>query len=819
MARIISAILFASSMAAYANVSPKTVGEIQHGIQKLGTLASVLYVAAHPDDENTRLIAYMANEAKAETTYLSLTRGDGGQNLLGDDLGHKLGVARTHELLEARKIDGGKQFFSRANDFGYSKSAVESIEIWGKDQVMADTVWAIRVLRPDIIINRFSTEPGFTHGHHTASAQLAVEAFELAADPEQFPEQLKWVEPWQAKRIVWNTSTWFYRRRGLDFDPRSMVSVDTGVYNPTLGMAYSEIAALSRSAHKTQGFGATPRLGESKEYFEHIRGPQAESDLFDGVDTSWTRLEGGEGVGKMVAKLQSSFDSTRPEASVGELLSIYRAIGELPDGFWKEKKMAEVRDLIFACIGLDVEWLSSEKEGTPGSQVRGEVLAVQRSSFDVKIQGSSTGDAKSMRKNVLVKLPLPVTVSEDAPVSQPYWLRKPGTLGAYVVDDQEWIGMPEGLSPLATPVTVTVAGEALTIILEPEFKYNDPVDGEVKERFQITPPATLNLDERLHIVSSPEPISVGATLQVREDTAQGALEFKANDGWTVSPERVEFEGKQGEEIRIETEWVPSGEPGQSSLLGSVLLDGETIDVGYERMEYDHIPVQTFFPKAEAKGILLDVEKRGERIGYIEGAGDAVPQALERIGYQVDMLTEADLSSDVLEQYDAVVLGIRALNTIDRIGFMMPTLFDYAKAGGVLILQYNTGHRLKTTDYSPFRLNISRDRVTDEFAAVEILEPEHRVLNYPNKIGAADFENWVQERGLYFPNAWGKEFTPIFSIADPDESPSEGSLLIAKYGKGFYVYSGLSWFRQLPAGVPGAYRIFANIVSLGKAVNE
>ena len=441
-----------------ASVSPSSVAEIQLGIQKLGTLANVLYVAAHPDDENTRFIAYMANEVLAETTYLSLTRGDGGQNLLGDDLGYKLGIARTHELLAARDIDGGKQFFSRANDFGFSKSAVESIEIWEKDLVMADVVWAIRKLRPDVIITRFSPIPGFTHGHHTAATQLAIEAFDLAADSEQFPEQLQWVRPWQAKRIVWNTSRGFYRSRGVVRIPVGMVTVDVGVYNPTLGMAYSEIAATSRSAHKTQGFGSTAQLGESIEYFEHLRGDPAQKDLLEGVDISWSRLEGGESIGDQVAELQMSFDSSNPQGSVRGLLEISAALERLHDSFWKLRKLDEVQDLIFACIGLDIEWLSSEVEGIPGTRIDGQLAAIHRSDFDVKLRLDVSVEPRTLGFNQLVRLPLSIDIPENAQVSQPYWLREEGGLGSYEVNDQNMIGLPEGISAVAKTVEVIVEG-------------------------------------------------------------------------------------------------------------------------------------------------------------------------------------------------------------------------------------------------------------------------------------------------------------------------------------------------------------------------
>lgn len=804
-------------------IEPLSSGKLELSLKKLDNLSSVLYLAAHPDDENTSLITWLANEAMAETTYLSLTRGDGGQNLLGPDLGEKLGIIRTRELLTARKIDGGQQRFTRAIDFGYSKTPEETLDIWGKDAILADVVWTIRLVRPDIVITRFSPEPGHTHGHHTASTWLAQEAFEAAGDPEHFPEQLKWVEPWTPKRLLWNTSPWFYRRRDVEFNPENLLSVDTGHYNPLLGAAYPEIAAKSRSSHKTQGFGATAELGSATEHFEHLDGEPAEDSLFDGIETGWNRVPNSDKTAEFIHAAQEKFHPEKPWKAIPDLLAARRELKTLPDGFWRSRKMDALDEAIANCLGLDLEVLSNRRSGHPGSEVELTINAVQRSPWQIQMSlpHLNGGDQKpessvELNPNELQSIEITHTIPENADISQPYWMKKEGTPGRYAVEEQTLIGTPWNQPSLPVKVQLSVKDQILTFDLSTSYKFNDPVHGEVKEAFAITPPAMINLEESIEIFNNKEPRSIKIHLRVPASPKKGVVHFHVDNGWRVEPESIPFQASESSDKSVEAKLIPPDSPGESTLRAEVEIKGKHYNRGFERIEYDHIPNQTIFPPAKTRLILLDVKTAGDTVGYLPGAGDNIPEALQRIGYNVETLTGEDIDPSKLARFDAVILGIRALNTNENIDEYMPALLEYSRNGGVLILQYNTSFRLNSNQFSPYPLELSRNRVTEESAPVRILVDDHPVVNFPNKIGPEDFEGWVQERGLYFPSSWDSAFTPILSANDSGEDPLDGGLLVAPHGDGWYVYSGYSWFRQLPAGVPGAYRLFANLISLGKA---
>ncbi len=795
-----------------AALEPIPSGQLGLELEKLRVLGSVLYVAAHPDDENTTLIAYLANGEKFRTTYLSLTRGDGGQNLLGADLGEKLGLIRTQELLAARRIDGGNQLFTRAIDFGYSKTPQESVRFWGETETLADVVWAIRSTRPDVIVTRFSLLEGFTHGHHTASALLAKEAFAAAADPTAFPEQLAFAAPWAAKRLLWNTSSWFYQRRNIKFDPTGLLRIDVGGYNPLLGKSYPEVAALSRSAHRSQGFGTTPELGESFEYFTPLAGDPTTVSLLAGVDTTWTRVPDSNLVAEAIDRALAAYSPADPSRAVPDLIAAHQALTALPDQFWRTEKLRDLQRVIAACLGLDLESIAAAQSAVAGAEVTLTLRAIQRSGFAVTVAINSS-DPTTLAPNQLLEREIILTAPTS--ISQPYWLTDSPIDSRFSVADQQLIGRPDNLPVLPVTAKVTVDGYPLTYELATIHKFNDPVRGEVKEPFIVTPPAMIKLTESTEIFADAKPRKITARILARAPIAGGKLHFVTTDGWKVEPASVQFDAQPSEEISIEATLTPAAAPSQSTLTAELLIDGQTTNRGYDRIDPGHIPAQTLFPVAEAKLIALDVKTTATRVGYISGAGDEIPEALRRMGITVDALSEADLTPANLTRYDAIVLGIRAVNTNDRIRFMLPALFGYAARGGVVISQYNTTRGLLADKFTPSTLTLSRDRVTDETAEVSILTPDHPALNRPNKITPTDFDGWVQERGLYFASEWDPAFTPLLSIADPDEPASRGSLLVERLGTGYFVYTGLSFFRQLPAGVPGAYRLFANLVSLGQ----
>jgi LmbE family N-acetylglucosaminyl deacetylase len=797
--------------------------EIQLALQKLNVLGRVLYIAAHPDDENTYLMALWANGSLYDSAYLSVTRGDGGQNLLGPELGERLGVIRTEELLAARRIDHGKQFFTRALDFGFSKTAEETMRFWGHDKILSDVVWVVRNFRPDVIVTRFSPEDQLTHGHHTASAILAQEAFSAAGDPNRFPEQLAFVKPWRAKRLVWNTSPFFFTNRNLPFDSTGLTVLEAGGYSPLLGKEYAEIAAASLSMHKSQGVGSPPRRGERKEYFKLLQGQPMPSSLFEGVDTSWSRVPNSESVAAEIRQTISKFNPADPAASVPDLLKLRQTMGGVKDELWIAQKKAELDQIIAACLGLHVEASTAYETFTPGQTATIKLEAINHSNVPVTLQevrfpnsGSSMKIDAALPSNQLVTKDLSCKIPENAPYSQPYWLRKHSMLGSFDVDDQKLIGLPENPPAVPVEIVLQVNGQELRYLLNTKYRTVDPVAGVMRRPLVIAPPVFAKLADSVFVfpTSQPKPISVHLTAAT--GPVKGELKLGLPQRWEVSPASVPIDLKAADGEMVTTFTIkPPDQNSEGTLRAIVSTDGRDYSLERVHISYPHIGVQTLMPPAEAKLVRADIRKKGDRIGYVPGAGDDVPESLEQIGYSVKILTEPEITAKNLAQFSAVVLGIRAYNTQDRISNWLPELFDYVKNGGVAIAQYNTLADLKTNQLGPYPLEISRDRVTDENAEVRILAPNHPLMTTPNKITSKDFEGWVQERGLYFPNKWDPAWTPILSCNDPKEKPLDGGLLVAKFGKGFFVYTSYSWFRQLPAGVPGAYRLFANMLSLGK----
>jgi LmbE family N-acetylglucosaminyl deacetylase len=797
--------------------------EIQLALQKLNVLGRVLYIAAHPDDENTNLMAFWSNGSLYDAAYLSVTRGDGGQNILGPELGERLGVIRTEELLDARRIDHAQQFFTRANDFGFSKTAAETMRFWNHDKILADVVWVIRNFRPDVIVTRFSPEDDKTHGHHTASAILAQEAFSAAADPNRFPEQLAFVKPWQATRLVWNTSPFFFTNRNLPFDPTGLTVLEAGGYNPLLGKAYTELAAASISMHKSQGVGGLPRRGARKEYFKPLKGQPVTSSLFEGVDTSWSRVPNSESVVTEIRQIISKFNPADPAASVPDLFKLRQTMSEIHDDFWIGEKKAELDKIIAACLGLHVEASTAIETFTPGQTAAIKLEAINRSNLPVTLQElrfPNTGDSSkidaALPSNELVTKDLSCKIPNDAPYSQPYWLRKPGTLGTFAVDDQKLIGLPENPPALPVEIVLQVNGQEVRYIVDTKYRTADAVAGELPRPLVIAPPVFVNVADSVFVFPTNQPKPVSVRVTAATGAVKGELKLAAPQGWEISPASIPIDLKAANAEMVATFSVkPPNQNSEGTLRAIVSIDGRDYSLQRVRISYPHIGVQTLMPPAEVKLVRADIRKSSDRIGYIPGAGDDVPESLRQIGYSVKILSEPEITAKNLAQFSAVVLGIRAYNTQDRISNWLPELFDYVKNGGLAIVQYNTTADLKTNQFGPYPLEISRDRVTDENTPVRVLAPKSPLMNIPNKITPKDFDGWVQERGLYFPNKWDAAYSPILSCNDPKEKPLDGGLLVAKSGKGFFVYTSYSWFRQLPAGVPGAYRLFANMLSLGK----
>ncbi len=801
----------------------KDAAAIYSDIQKLNFLGSVLYLAAHPDDENTRLISYYSNSVHARTAYLSLTRGDGGQNLIGTELREQLGVIRTQELLEARKIDGGIQYFSRANDFGYSKTPDETLKIWNKEEVLSDIVWVIRNFRPDVIINRFDDRtPGTTHGHHTASAMLSLESFDLANDPTKFPYQLSQVKPWQPKRAFFNVSYFFYGSpEAFDkIDKSNYSSIPTGVYYDAWGKSNQEIAALSRSRHQSQGFGSTGSRGADTEYLEFVKGTLIKSNnIFEGIDTSWHRVEGGDEIGKILENVQMKFDFKNPSASVSELLKAYKLIQNLNDRHWKAVKSEEISDIIISCLGLYTESVTTKSDSNPENNIKIYSEITNRSSVPVTLASITSFPAnekkvynKKLNNNIPEKIVTSVQLAK-APYSAPYYLNDQATEGMYSVEDQNDRGKPQAERSVRLTYNFLIDGKEISKTQEVAYKYNDPVTGEIFENFDIVPAVTTSITEKVQIFTKKK-MAVTVKVKAGKDGANGKLTLELPATWEVTPAEIPFSlALKGAEDYYTFTVTPPKDEEEITAQAVAFMDGKRYDMEQTYIRYPHIAKQQVLQKAQAKFIKLDIKTGKQKIGYIMGAGDEVATSLSQMGYDVQILNPADISKENLAKYNVIITGIRAYNTITELGLKQDLLLDFVHSGKTMIVQYNTLGKLVTDKIAPFPLTISKDRVTDENAKITFLAPQHSILNFPNKITQQDFEGWTQEQGLYYPNKWDKAFTPIISAHDEGEEAKDGAILVAKYGKGQYIYTGISFFRELPAGVSGAFKLMANMISI------
>ena len=808
---LVTGMSVASFMATAQAPETVTSADIYLRLSKLNVLGTVLYMAAHPDDENSRLIAYMAKDRMYRTAYLSMTRGDGGQNLIGDEQGVELGLIRTQEMMAARRADGAEQFFSRAFDFGFSKSTDEALKTWDKEKVLSDAVWVIRKFQPDVIITRFPPDARAGHGHHSASAVLAHEAFIAAADPSKFPEQLKYgVKPWQAKRVLWNT----FNFGGANTTSEDQLKIDVGGFNPILGKSYGELAAISRTNHKSQGAALTPARGQSMEYFTLVAGEGAHGDPMENVETTWRRVEGGEKIEGLVNQLIRDFSLTHPERSVAGLAGVYKAIGELKDGYWKTQKLKEVKQLIADCSGLWLEAVTRNPYAVQGDSLQVTFVLNNRLNAPIAVREISVDRFDTVWRQDLEGdknyfFSRNIYVAPDKPVTQPYWLVEEMSPGSFNVKDQRLIGDPQGSPAYEVAFRLAVDGQEMVLTRPVQYKYTDAVKGELYQPLTVLPPATAQFDPSLVLFADGE--EKGFRVEAADRTGRAGLPKMAltpTPGVTVAPPSG-------------LSWTarPATAGGSATVTASLLFEhGSRRDTALQlkTIAYDHIPRIDYFRPAREKFVLADVKIAGRRIGYIEGAGDLVPEALQEMGYEVVLLKEKDCTPAFLKQFDAVIAGVRAYDVHGWLGARHELLMDYVKEGGNLIVQYNRDNLGRmSTAIGPYGFAVSNIRVTDEHARVNFLQPEHPVLNYPNKISDKDFEGWIQERGIYFAGQTDPAYQEVLSMSDPGEQEQKGSLVIAHYGKGTFVYTGLVFFRELPAGVPGAYRLMANIIALNQ----
>ena len=815
------AVLAGSFDVAHA-AEPSAGASILQQLQSFANMGSVLYVAAHPDDENTQIITYLARGRGYRTAYLSLTRGEGGQNLLGPQLGDALGVARTQELLAARRVDGGRQYFTRAKDFGYSKNAEETLRVWDREGVLSDIVRVIREFRPDVIITRFSPKPAPTHGHHTASAVLAVEAFRLAAEPAAFPEQLRELRPWRARRIVHNVGlgvTVANPPRGAAVagspanvpDGPDVVKVEVGGHDPVSGESFASIAARSRAMHKTQGFGVgNPSVNEGSriEPFVLLDGDAATTDLFDGVDTTWNRVPGGAEIARSIGEIIASFNKQDAAAAVPALLAVRRRLAALPADPVVSDKRERLDRIIQACIGLEVDTLVDRAEVVPGESVKLRHMVVVRSPIPVRWTAMRYVNAHraintlvELRPNQPVVREASQVVPATTPPSQPYWLRTEGTPGMLRVDDPSLIGLAEDPPTFPLEYVFDVGGQTLAIPGEPR-PAADPAQPALRRRLEVIAPVSLRFlaGVRLFAPGAARPVTVELTAARARPPAPFSSTRRPAGLSTPASQPFRLAAPRDHARFTFTVTAPA-RLGTAPLGASVEINGRRFNQERVEVRYAHLPLEILQPPARAKAVTLELATRGHHIGYLPGAGDDVAAALEEMGYEITSLTGADLTPERLSRLDAVVIGIRAFNVRTDLAAHLQALFAYVEAGGTVVAQYNTLDGLREGWLAPFQLRLSRERVTDEHAPVKILAPEHPVFTTPNRIIAADFEGWVQERGLYFPAQWDERFTPILASGDPGETPLTGGVLVAQHGKGYFVYTGLAWFRQLPASSP------------------
>ncbi len=814
---------------------PETINssEILLRMKKLEVLGSVLYIAAHPDDENTRLLAWLSQEKLYRTGYLSLTRGDGGQNLIGDEQGIELGLIRTQELLAARRLDGAEQFFSRAYDFGFSKTTAESLRLWDEQKILSDVVWIIRKFQPDIIITRFPEDKRAGHGQHSASSVLARLAFSAAADPKQFPEQLNdGVHPWQAKRLFWNN----YNFGSVNTTRDDQLKIEVGGFNPLLGKSYGEIAADSRSQHRSQGFGIAHSRGNSLEYFSLTEGEKADSSLMQDINCTWSRIPNGTSVIKQIDKLIKNYNPSAPYQSLEALVDIYKSIKALPAGYWREEKLKETIALIQACSGLYMEATVPQAYAIHNQHLPVTLRVINRSPVSIVLNSVSmnqqdTNWNQPLQSGVNYSIVRRVSL-KDLPISQPYWLVEPMSTGSYNVHDQTLIGDPENMPSLEAIFSITLYNESFLIRQRINYKYTDAVKGESYQPLTIVPALMAYCDPSLLVFTKGKEQALSVVIQEKAMKYPDEEKSSIHTTGVITENKTEHAspvinitpvtGIETRKLSVNTKWqnfwLKSDEQkdlDQETWVTNLRQGVSDTVLQCRTISYEHIPRIDYFKPAVSTIVAVDLKTAGTRIGYIEGAGDKVPDALTAMGYTVIKLDENSVTEDGLKNLDAVIAGVRAYDVHDWLSGKYPVLMNYIKNGGNLIVQYNRNQGTDSTGIGPFPFGISSARVTEENAPVHFLKPSHPVLHYPNEISDKDFDGWIQERGIYFAQHFDPGYQAIFSMHDSGEPDQNGSLITGTYGKGSFTYTGLVFFRELPAGVPGAYRLLANIIALNQ----
>jgi LmbE family N-acetylglucosaminyl deacetylase len=861
-------------------------------LEELNNVGSVMMIAAHPDDENTALLAYLARGRHVRTAYLSLTRGEGGQNLIGSEQSDELGIIRTQELLAARKIDGAEQYFTRAIDFGFTKTAAETLGTkWPREKVLGDVVWAIRRFRPDVIILRFSGTPRDGHGQHQASAILGKEAFSQAGDPTKFPEQLKYVKTWQPLRLMTNVAAFnAEQQKEIDALPDKL-EVDLGAYSPELGYSYNEIAGASRSQHRSQAMGTPERKGEVKNYFVTNAGDKATKDLLEGINIAWSRLQGGAPITEMINQAQATFVPSHPEALVPSLLKIRSSMTTIANATKDPiatRKLKDLDEAIALAAGISVDALADKGSVSPGGATRVMLTALSRNPGEVTLLGAKVDGidgipqpqiaAAVLALNKPRQYPVNVKIPDAQSYTQPFWLRIPKDGAMYSIPDAEKIGDAENKALLHAEFRLRVGGEEIALTRPVENRYVDRVYGELTRPLAIVPPVAIDFGGLPLVFAENKPRRVDVPLKANTGKVSGDLRLDVPAGWRVTPVSLHFDlAGANEQVSLAFALTPPTGESQGVLRAVAKVGDTEISSNTRVIDYPHIPTQTLFPPSDAKLVRVELKNFAKNVGYVMGAGDEVPDALRQMGCDVTLLTKDDLLKGDLSRFDAIVTGVRAWNTRADLRANYQRLYKYAEDGGTVIVQYNVpevggqqaaqaqaatnraanaaaptagtapasppastagptpgsaeapappvgpgpppGDPTLLDHIGPYPIKESRDnkdRVTVEEAPVTFPNPQLALLHAPNEITQKDFEGWVQERGLNFAVEWDPRYQSVLESHDPGDKPMLGGELYTKYGKGAYIFTTYSWFRQLPAGVPGAYRLFANMLSAGRA---
>lgn len=828
-------------------------------LRGLGSVKRVLVIGAHPDDEDTSLLTALVRGIGADAAYLALNRGEGGQNLIGPELGVGLGLLRTEELLAARRLDGAEQFFSRAYDFGYSKSAEETFRFWPRDSLLADVVYVVRQFRPQVVVTIFTGARRDGHGQHQVAGILAREAFDAAGDPDRFPEQLaEGLQPWTPQKL--------YRSTRFDIASTTL-AVETGTLDMLYGRSYHQIAMASRSQHRSQDMGRIESLGPRRTNLQLLvsrvaQGPSgSETSIFDGVDTTLVGLSSSVASGEIRAALaarlaeygahlksaRGALGSGPPERVVEGLslaLAVLRSTADLAEAAGPE---AEILRLVLGENEAELETALGEAAGVIVDVFSDDDLLVAGQGLEVEVQVWNGGDAAVALDALSVKAPadwrveplepvkadlaagtltsfrFELTVGNDSELTAPYFLRSPQVGAVYSWPaDMSVRTRPFGPPLVEAEVKLSIAGQSIVRSVAAVYRFADQATGEVRRPLRVVPAIGVEVVPRTAVwplgSDKDRTFSVGLRGEAPLG-ASGRVWLDVPAGWTVTPAEAAFElPGAGRATTVDFLVNAAPQPGSGRYEAKAVVEtaaGQRFEVGYSNIDYPHISRQILFRDAVAHIEAFDLEiDKGLRVAYVPGAGDAVADAIQSMGLTVAILDDRAVASGDLAAYDVVVLGIRSYETNPVLLASNDRILDWVRAGGTLIVQYQQ-YGYFDGDYAPYALSARRphDRVSHEDAQVRVLLPGHPVFNEPNAVDSDDFGGWVHERGLYFASEWDDRYQALLETADPGESPKPGGLLVAEYGGGLYVYTGLSLFRQLPAGVPGAYRLLANLLSL------